>query len=184
MRRLVLLLAAATALAAGFQSSFAQEATADAVPNAVPTTVLFGSITPNQAGTNVNFCALPSGTLAFAGSSSTFQRGKGNKAAAHIQFVNFDYYARPLDYNFGGLATLTFSDSQSGTIAFDVPPYAQNVNNGGIFNANGYGPTFSDYSQSYSSGKGVLTVNFNLVFPPQNGGGTCTIPVAAIYHSF
>jgi len=184
MQRLALSFAAATALVAAAAPSFAQEADSQAKPNAVPTTVLFGTITPNQSGTSNNFCALPAGTLAFSASSSTFQRGSGKKADAHIQFANFDYYARPLDYNFGGLATLQFSDSQSGTVAFDVPPYWQNVNNGTIQSASGYAPTFSDYSQSYSGSKGVLTVSFNLVFPPQNGGGTCTIPVAATYHSF
>lgn len=166
---------AVTGVTLASQVALAQDAAAPA--KGVPTSVMFGSIAPAEVGNSNNFCTIPAGTLSFSGSASAFQR-KGKDA--FVQFANLDYFARPLDYNFGGWAQLHFTDSADGTVTFDVPPWAQNVNNGNLFNAKGYTPSFTDYSQSFSGN--VLTVNFNLVFPPQNGGGTCTLPIAATYH--
>lgn len=172
------LLLALAGIALGGSAAVATEAPPAA---AAPSHVVFGTIMPaaGEAGKKHDFCAVPAGATPFSGSPSAFQRdGNGD---AFVQFSSFDYFAEGLDYNFGGWVQLHFTDNKSGKVLLDAPPYATDRRTGKISNKEGFGPKFSGYLQSYDADAGTVSIEFNLDFPPQNGGGPCTLPVIANY---
>ena len=136
-------------------------AAAPAVAQSPPSIPIIGTV----AGTltrGANWCAVERGT-------SIFQRaGSGSARIAVPEIIYTVGTTTPVYYTLAGRMQLIFGTATSGKAYFDyVTSYPTTVSQ----------PTFTGYTQSYSSANGVLTVTFALNFPG------CSVAVAGVYRS-